>query len=227
MNDETSGSNGTDTADRNGSKVSPDTVPLSEAAERLGVTLPRLQRLLRRAEFAPHVSKGERRTRTGTRTVTLVSVSVLPDLRSTIEGQKHEQNGANRYRSEGGEASAREGEASGPLVRAVIAQMEQRLADKDAEIARLAKLLDDANERQRMTLAALGQEQQLRALATPSPVQEPAPEQTGPERHAGGPTAGDGGPEAAEAQPRPGGASEGERPRQAWWQVWRRKDGHD
>jgi len=74
-----------------------------------------------------------------------------------------------------------------------------------------------------MTLAALGQEQQLRALAAP-PVQEPVPEQTGPERHAEGPTAGDGGPEAAEARPRAQRASQGDRPRWAWWQVWKRDE---
>ncbi len=163
--------------------TSGESITVSDAAERLGITLPRLQRLLRRPDFAAHVHKAEHQTRTGTRTVTLVSVSVLPALSSVAAEQKREHYGPNHYRSEpaseatcGGRAGS---ETSGPLVQAVIAQMEARLRDKDAEIERLARLLDDANQRQRLTLEALAREQALRALPAPQEARQEA--RTGPE----------------------------------------------
>lgn len=63
-------------------------LPMASVANALGVTLPRLQRLLKAERFAPHVYKGERKTRTGTRTVTVVSISVLDALKEAlIEGE--------------------------------------------------------------------------------------------------------------------------------------------
>ena len=66
-------------------------LPVASVATALGVTLPRLQRLLKSDRFAPHVHKGERKTRTGTRTVTVVSVSVLDALKEALVEAEGEQ----------------------------------------------------------------------------------------------------------------------------------------
>jgi hypothetical protein len=124
--------------------------------------------------------------------------------------QKREHYGPNHYRSEpaseatcGGRAGS---ETSGPLVQAVIAQMEARLRDKDAEIERLARLLDDANQRQRLTLEALAREQTLRALPSAQTATE-----TAPERPPCGPHAGDSSQSEHQAGPGANGTSQGEK----------------
>lgn len=66
-------------------------LPVASVATALGVTLPRLQRLLKADRFAPHVHKGERKTRTGTRMVTVVSVSVLDALKEALVEAEGEQ----------------------------------------------------------------------------------------------------------------------------------------
>jgi hypothetical protein len=215
-------------ANGNGSRPPGDSVTVCEAAQRLGFTLPRLQRLLKRPEFAPHVHQAERPTRTGTRTVTLVSVSVLEALRSTESEQKRKQYGANRYRSEAGERSKEEGadgETSGPLVQAVIGQMEARLHDKDAVIEHLRRQLDEANERQRLTLEALSREQTLRALAAPVPDVS-AQAQEGPQEAPQGPQASDSGEVAAEAGPGGESVVEEQSRRRSWWPFGRKETSH-
>lgn len=80
--------------DNDAADAAAEFVTVADAAAQLGTNLPRLQRLLKRPEFAAHAIKQERSTRTGTRTVTTVNVSVLPLLRVALdEGiteQKHE-----------------------------------------------------------------------------------------------------------------------------------------
>jgi hypothetical protein len=60
-------------------------------ATRLGVTLPRLMRLLKRPELAPLCWQESRPTRTGTRTVTLVSISVQERLKEAFTEADTEQ----------------------------------------------------------------------------------------------------------------------------------------
>ena len=65
-------------------------VTVSELAARLDVTLPRLQRVLKREPFAALLQKQARATRTGTRTVTCVSVSVIPALQEALREGNNE-----------------------------------------------------------------------------------------------------------------------------------------
>ena len=67
------------------------TIPVTELAAKLSVPLPRLQRALKREQFASHVSKADRKTRTGTRTVTVVNISVLPALEAALREGEGEQ----------------------------------------------------------------------------------------------------------------------------------------
>lgn len=140
-----------------------ESITVSEAAQRLGVTLPRLTRLLKRPEFAAHIAKAERQTKTGTRTVTLVDVTILETLRLTLSEHKHEQNEPNRYLSdEGGQLPA--------LAVRLLEEREARLTDKDAEIARLMQTLTVTQTALSQALEGLAREQGLRALLSPDPV---------------------------------------------------------
>ena len=155
-------------ADGNGNSPG-ESVPvsLSDAATSLGITLPRLTRLLKRPEFAGGVSKANRPTRTGTRTVTLVSVPVLEQIRLSLAEQKQEQSGAKRSRSEGAE-----GVPLPPLALQILAEREARLADKDAEIQRLTVTLTETQSALRLAQENLRREQTLRLL--PAPQGRPA-----------------------------------------------------
>lgn len=141
-------------------------VPLSEAAARLRIILPRLTRLVKRPEFTSGITKTERQTKTGTRTVTLVSISVLEAVRLMISEQKHEQNGAKRYRS----GEALNNEQLPALAQMLLAERETRLADKDAEIRRLTETLTETQSALRLAQENLAREQALRSL--PPPIQE-------------------------------------------------------
>ncbi len=63
---------------------------IGEAAARLGVSVPRLRRLLALPDFAPLVETRTRQTRTGTRTAQGVSVPVLVQLEAGLQ-QTHEE----------------------------------------------------------------------------------------------------------------------------------------
>ena len=139
------------------------TVSLSDAAARLGITLPRLTRLLKRPEFVAGITKAERQTRTGTRTVTLISVSVFEAIRLTLGEQEREQFGLKRSRS--GEAG-QEGQLP-PLAMQILAEREARLADKDAEIERLMRTLTETQSALRLAQENLQREQALRSLPAP------------------------------------------------------------
>jgi len=145
-------------------------VPLSEAAATLGITLPRLTRLLKRPEFAAGVSKSERQTRTGTRTITLVSVSVLEAVRFSLSEHKHEQYGPNHYRS----GAAGSGDQLPALALQILAEREARLADKDAEIQRLMTTLTETQSALRLAQENLSREQALRSLPAPQAAQPEA-----------------------------------------------------
>ena len=163
----------------------PEALTLAEAAERLSITLPRLTRLLKRAEFAPGVSQVQRATKTGTRTVTLVSVSVIEAVLLSLTEQKHKQYGPNRYRSPEGEGRQEEERDAGqlsPLVAALLTEQEARLAasraeivlvaafyerlilEKDTRLAEMAEALAHEREQSRRQADAPAREQGLRAL---------------------------------------------------------------
>ena len=103
-----------------------DFVTVAEAAQELGVTVPRLRRLLARPDFARHVTERERRTRTGTRTSKGVPVTVLVSLREALE------------RPEAQEASAepeRERENETVIVSVLVEELRARIADLSDALA--------------------------------------------------------------------------------------------
>jgi hypothetical protein len=73
-------------ANENGNENAPDSVlTVAEAAQQLNVTLPRLRRMLARPDFAACLLQVERQTKTGTRTSTVLPVSVLVSLQQALE----------------------------------------------------------------------------------------------------------------------------------------------
>lgn len=67
-------------------------ITIAEAAQRLGVTIPRLRRFLARPEWNELLKERETRTRTGTRTARTVSVLVLNEIEEALkEGDKRER----------------------------------------------------------------------------------------------------------------------------------------
>ena len=146
-------------------------IPLADAAARLGVTRPRLSRLLRQPELAAGLTKGPRKTRTGTRTVTFVSVPVLEAARRLLaEGEREQERergqdppGRARSRSRSAEASsAGASEEPDGLLPAPVYQ--KLLADKEAEIRYLRDQL-------RLSQENLAREQVLRMQALPAPAE--------------------------------------------------------
>lgn len=149
-----------------------DTLPLTEAAQQLGLTLPRLQRILKRPEFAAHVHTGQRQTKTGTRTVTLVSVSILADIGRWATEQKREQYGQNHYRSALAEAQ-QDGAQLVPaekleLLAAVVRTKDAEIAEKDRHLHTKDSLIAEKDERiMLLTEKIAGLEQRL--ARTPLP----------------------------------------------------------
>ncbi len=103
---------------------------VAEAAGRLGVSIPRLRRLLAHPEWSQHTHTIERETKTGTRTSTVVPVSVLPAIQSAISERERNQTGANR--------SSLDGQLA-PTV-------QKALSDKDGEIAFLREQVQAMSE---------------------------------------------------------------------------------
>lgn len=60
-------------------------ITITEAAQRLGVTIPRLRRFLARPEWSDLLKERETRTRTGTRTARTVSVLVLHEIGQALK----------------------------------------------------------------------------------------------------------------------------------------------
>ena len=63
---------------------------VAEAAQKLGVSIPRLRRWLARPENASFSSSVQRQTRTGIRTAAVVSITVLPQILDAVK-QEREQ----------------------------------------------------------------------------------------------------------------------------------------
>jgi hypothetical protein len=79
-----------------------DLLTVQEASEALGIHEKRLRRLLARAEYKDRTQTGTRETRTGTRTVILLSSQLLADIRVRLDMYPSTGNGDNRdtYRDE-------------------------------------------------------------------------------------------------------------------------------
>jgi len=159
---------------------------VSEAAAELGTTQPRLRRLLVRPDFAGRTQTETRETKTGTRTATVVPVSVLDDLRAALEAapvreQKQEREQSPHHalppsekasrdqerEQERGPAAAfsfpadvEESDQLSPLAARLVGEMEARIADLKEQNERLASALQREQE-------GRARDQALRALLPP------------------------------------------------------------
>jgi chromosome segregation ATPase len=138
-----------------------------DLAERLGVSVPRLQRLLKRPEFASHVHKGERQTATGTRTVTLVSVSVIGQVEQAIRDQRDGTGEQKRERLHA-EALVSDDERARALVGMVMQQAEARISELSTALADVRgernRLLEEREHFQSRIEALVSEVQELRSI---------------------------------------------------------------
>ena len=129
---------------------------IAEAATRLGVTIPRLRRLLARPQFAPYCKTVARQTRTGIRTATVIPVSVLSsiqiDATQPVE-REHKQE--------------REQERLPASPDELIVAFERIIAEKDARIKDLTEALEHERERSRRHAEAHARAQALLSLSAP------------------------------------------------------------
>lgn len=192
---------------------------VAEAAARLGVSLPRLRRLLARPENAACLTSVTRETRTGTRTATAIPFSFLSELKALCEREKAPQRPQEREREQihTDRPESFPFPSEGALVRRVMDEQAARIEDLRGQVASLQAQLDAANERQAALLNALAREQAMRALP-------PAPQ----DRHEGqNMTAAT--DQAARDGARPnlshGFALRANTPRRWWWPFTQRKTG--
>lgn len=164
--------NGNGNANGNANGSAGAAISVSAAAERLGMTLPRLQRILKRPEFAEHVWRGPLQTKTGIRMATLVSPALLAALQqdASLPRVQPESRLPETSHSEMGELEKRDMLAA--LVRtkdAEIAEKERHLRTKDALIAEKEAHIVLLTEK----AAAL--EQRLATIAQPAPAPKSEP----------------------------------------------------
>jgi hypothetical protein len=200
-----------------GSGDSVEAIPVADAARLLGVTLPRLQRTLKHPEFFPHVLKTERPTKTGTRTVTVISVSVMDALKAALsEGdgeQKRKQSHPEAFVFSPGEAEQRHRAALELLTR----EYSDRIEEQGRTITDLRRDKEDLRGEREKLLEELKQERE-RALLLASEVEKlkalPAMEQMEAQGNPGGDSGGSvvSGRESAPQSP------QGRR----FWQFWRK-----
>jgi len=207
------------------SDVDPEALTIAQAAARLGVSERTLYRLLKAPETAARTLTGERQTATGRRQTTLLPPELVNDLAARFEGERTPApnadttekntgtNADNDAGSNGDNTSAVsvEGEAPGPLVRALIGQYEARIADLKSEVEALRAAL----EREQMNHART---QTLRALATPV-----APAPNSPQEAPEAPYMSEAAEQEAEAGQRQEGDTGSGPKRRGWW-PWGRKD---
>lgn len=144
---------------------------VAQAAARLGVSEPRLRRLLARPEHAPRVVTLTRRTQTGTRTGKAVPLAFLAELQTCFERVSGPDYARERERERSRE---REREAfprpQDALATRLLAEQAARIEDLRAQVAHLQGMLDAANDRQAGLMAAVAR------------VLPPAPEDAKPKR---------------------------------------------
>jgi hypothetical protein len=135
-----------------------ETVTLAEAAKMLQTNLPRLTRLIERPHSADSVRREPRQTKTGIRTVTLLSVSVLPALKADLQGKVETEREQKQKQSQEELLASVQSEVA--FLRAeLVAQREAR--DKaDSEFRRLLLSRD-------MEITRIQQENRLLLAAPP------------------------------------------------------------
>lgn len=197
---------------------------VAEAAARLGVSVPRLRRLLARPDLAPLVENRTRQTRTGTRTAQGVPVPVLVSLRAALDALPDAATGAagREPRAEPKQERERErqAEASEPFAVAApyapggeVLYLRERLADALQLLAREQQA--HAETRQLMAAQMAGQ------IAATNTASENAPAPHDGSRGATGDDlqadAAETGQSADGAETAPDVAQRGK-----WWQIWKR-----
>lgn len=174
-----------------------DLLTVPEAAERLGVSIRTLRRILKRPEYESEVRQVQRQTKTGTRASASIPLALLPLLSQHFEKWENEGNGsipnAAQTGANRGTATENDGTNEGASVALVRLTNERLLAEKDSRIAELTAALEHERGQNVRLLEALHREQSLRAIAPP---QETAEQTTATE--------------------------EAHAPARVWWQFWRR-----
>lgn len=142
-----------------------DGIPVTEVSQRLGVTLPRLQRALKRPEFAGAVSTGVRITRTGTRTVTLVNVRILDSLSRWLDEGKQKHLPPKVFALPEEEDGGLTSPQLGAYYDRLMAEKDARLADAQERIKDLQAALQHERKQSHELSDALAREQSLRLLS--------------------------------------------------------------
>lgn len=109
-------------------------VTVAEAARRLDTNEPRLRRLLKLPDFAEAVRQETRQTKTGTRTGTVVSVSVLPTLREALEKGTGSES---QHKQEREHSEALSLQQVAAVYQALAAEKEARIRQQEREIEHL------------------------------------------------------------------------------------------
>ena len=176
-----------------------ETVTLAEAVKRLDTNLPRLTRLISKPPYAEYVRREVRPTKTGMRTVTLLSVSILDALKAELQertGSDSEQKQKQDY----SELLLQLRAENTRLWKEMTAQREAR-DQADSEFRRLLLSRD-------MEIVQLQGEVQKLLTSGPVTVEaEPTLEDTQESPSA---------PQTAQEL-----AKVDERPPRRWWEVWK------
>ena len=215
---------------------------MAEAARALRVSERTLRRALSAALFAGRTLAEDRQTPKGCRRTTLLPPDLLSDLREHLRARETLTGSGGDSAAQapetaagspaGSEANAgtppnepRDGELPAVAYQAIIGRQEREIAYLKQLLGEANAREQDANERQRLTLEALGREQTLRALAAPAPDVS-AQAQDSPPDAPQGPQENDSGEVAAEAGPGENvvaGDNVSEQSRRRSWWPWGRK----
>jgi hypothetical protein len=159
-------------SDGNTTNGSDDSVTVSVMATRLGVTLPRLMRLLKRPELTSLCWQESRPTRTGTRTVTLVSVSVQERLKEAFTEAGTEQ----KRKHLRGEPLAFDDPRFRAMVAMLTREQRERIEEQTRTIADLRgdkERLQDEQKRLHLRMEALEFENRALIEAKPGDAEKP------------------------------------------------------
>ena len=213
-------------------------VTVAEASQELGVSAPRLRRLLARSEWIGRTETRTRRTRTGTRTGTVLNSSLLDELRAIldsseasieVESDTDEQErerivtgtrtGTSTVRNENENGS--NGSASHLDTATLREELARVTAERDGLTARLADAqkatADTASDRDAWKEQASSLTESLRAAQDEARAARLMPSRAAMQIEASSLTAGDSGT----SEDSGGGITTPDAVRAPWWAFWR------
>jgi hypothetical protein len=173
-----------------GEEPAEEFLPVAEAARRLGVSEPRLRRLLKLSEWAHAHQEREYRTRTGTRTGLVVPVSVLVSLGAALSKEGTEQE---RKREHVGAPAAPQETG---LAVALLAEKDERIADLKAQLETKDRQIEALTTALRLAQENIAREQVLEAMPSGAAI-EPKETEAGEEK-----------------------AAEPVKQQRPWWRLW-------